>query len=169
MASARWALCRSLLKITHKQYIAQVSCCIASFTKVFGVSPLVRVKLYKHPEWRPTHFIEGYEHAETAYKILSELKMLTSDDWTEAKIVETILYLPSSVENKNGVNAVFASIAAKGCYPRQMTFYIQGIDAEELCRQVFETSVGEAGSLRVYSTQTSRGIDISFRGHHHRR
>lgn len=154
----RWALKRYIRPVTFKDYIKALNAFIADFEAQYGCKATVQLKLYRAPQWRPTRIIDDYEPEDNFYKNLPATKVMTKKDWAEAKVVECIV-TPSQPSKK--YDAVFASVQAKGYFGRQITFYAQGIGADEICR-----------SLAYNSTRGSRlatgSFDESFRCHHSR-
>lgn len=152
----RWALKRRFRRISHRDYLKALDAFIADFEAQFGCKAKVSLKLYHHPQWRPTHWIEDYEPGDYFYKNLPATKILTAADWAEAAVVECVITPATPLE---GYDAVFASVQAKGYYGKQITFYAQGIGADSLCQTLAQNSLKG-------SRLATGSFDESFRCHH---
>ena len=151
----RWALKRRIRRISRSDYVAALEGFIAAFKQTFGTSITVELKVYDRPMRRPTRVDRHFPPLDLPVKRLPQADMLTPEDWAENRVFECII---KADDVKNGPSAVFASIQAGKRYPRQITFYLQGIDAEEQVRLVYDESTKASGLAVVGGKAAWRGF-----------
>lgn len=125
--NARWALKKTFFSLSHKDYIREVLTFLDAFTEAFGRMPEVEIKVYDRPMSRPTVLHRGWEPIDTPQHRLADINHLTAAMWQEAVVCECVVKLSDAAE----YCAVFGSIQGGRRYPRQMTFYLQGTNADE--------------------------------------
>ncbi len=155
----RWALKRYVRRVSRKAYIKALDRFIEQYEKAYGCKARIELKLYKYPRAMQARVDDTPIEDKPTHR-LPATKLLSAKMWREAFVVECIV-TPAG-EKQAPFDAMFASVQAKGAYPRQITFYTQGIGAN-----------AHSCALKANNQQNSGFADgnfnESFRCHHSRR
>ena len=137
----RWALKRYIRRVSRQSYIQTLDRFIQQYEEAFGCKAEVELKLYRAPRIIQTWLSDDMPEDNASYR-LPATKLLTAELWREARVVECIIRPAAGTAP---FEAMFASVEAKGSYPRQITFYVQGIGADAACQRLKSQSQKGSG------------------------